>query len=201
MSITHTSGVQDLKTFGGWHSFRREVFHEKSQPPNDRLSHFTSILETKTALPDASLLRGFAPAISMMKSAEPRFGTYRRDRRRPTLNSPSIGRVLIEGIVSPIRVVVIHIIPNQPPQMLFVDRDDVVENLTAATSDPAFCDSVLPWRLNTRALRLQAGCLQECNHLIVEFRVVVQQDVAVWICSGKHFSQLLHDPIGSRMNW
>ena len=101
--------------------------------------------------------------------------------------------------MSPIRVVVIHIIPNQPPQMLFVDRDDVVENLTAATSDPAFCDSVLPWRLNTRALRLQAGCLQECNHLTAEFRVVVQQDVAVWIRSGKHFSQLLHYPIGSRM--
>jgi len=45
---------------------------------------------------------------------------------------------LIEGIVNPVVVVVVHVIANEPPQVLFVQRDDMVENLAAAASDPAF---------------------------------------------------------------
>jgi hypothetical protein len=33
---------------------------------------------------------------------------------------------------------------NQAPKMLLVQRDDVVEDLTAATADPSFRGSVLP---------------------------------------------------------
>src|SRR5262249_52418945 len=135
----------------------------------------------------------------MMKSPEPGFGLYRRNSRRPPLHSTSIGRVLIEGIVNPVGMVVVHVVAHQPSQMLFIQRDDVVENLTTATSYPTHCDSVLPRRLNTRALRLQAGCLQKRDHLSIEFRVAIQNNVTVQTTIAKCFPQLLHDPIGSRM--
>jgi hypothetical protein len=32
----------------------------------------------------------------------------------------------------------------------------------------------LPWRLHTCALRLQTRCLQEADHIGIEFRIVVQ---------------------------
>jgi hypothetical protein len=40
--------------------------------------------------------------------------------------------------VNPVVVMVVHVIVNDPPQVLFVERDDMVENLAAAASHPAF---------------------------------------------------------------
>jgi hypothetical protein len=82
----------------------------------------------------ARALRRLAPAISMMKAAESGAGDYCRSQRRLALHGPSIRRVLIEGIVNPVVVVVVHVIANEPPQVLFVQRDDMVENLAAAAS-------------------------------------------------------------------
>src|SRR5260370_12684453 len=86
---------------------------------------------------DASSLRSFAPAVSMMKAAEPGTGDHLRGRRRLAFHWPSVRCVLIEGIVNPVVVVVVHVIANEPPQMFFVQRDDMVEDLAAAASYPA----------------------------------------------------------------
>ena len=53
--------------------------------------------------------------------------------------------------MNPVVVVVVHVIANEPSEMLFVQRDDMVENLAAAASYPAFRGSVLPRCLYTRA--------------------------------------------------
>jgi len=42
-----------------------------------------------------------------------------------------------EGIVNPVVVVAVHVIANEPSQMLFVQRDDMVENLSAASFPPS----------------------------------------------------------------
>jgi hypothetical protein len=91
----------------------------------------------------------------MMKAAESRIRDHRPSQRRLAFHWPSVRRVLIERIVNPVVVIVVHIIANEPPQMRFVQRDDMVENLAAAASDPAFRSPVLPRRLNTRALRFE----------------------------------------------
>ena len=96
-------------------------------------------------------LRGFAPAISMMKATQPDTGDHSRGRRRLAFHGPSIRRVLIEGIVNPVVVIVVDVITNEPPEMLFVQRDDMIENLAAAASDPAFRKPILPGGLNTCA--------------------------------------------------
>ena len=135
----------------------------------------------------------------MMKAAEPGTGDHRRSGRGPGLHWPSIRRVLIEGIVNPVVVMVVHVIANEPSEMLFVQRDDMVENLSAAASYPAFRSAVLPRRLQTCALRLQASSLQKGNHIDIEFRVVIEDGITIRTSLGKRLTQLLYHPLGGRM--
>jgi hypothetical protein len=83
-------------------------------------------------------LRSFAPAIAMMKATEPGTGDHRRRPRSLAFHWPSFRRILIQGIVNPVVVIVADVIANEPPEMLFVECDDMIENLAAAASHPAF---------------------------------------------------------------
>jgi hypothetical protein len=40
----------------------------------------------------------------------------------------------MKGIVNSVGMMVVHVIANQPLQMLFVQRDDMVKRLSAATA-------------------------------------------------------------------
>ena len=91
----------------------------------------------------------------MMKASEPRIGDHDRGRRRLPLNCPMNRSVLLKRIVNPVFMVVGHVIADEPPQMAFIQCNDMIEKLAAAASDPAFRDPVLPGRLNTGALRRQ----------------------------------------------
>ena len=124
----------------------------------------------------------------MMKAAEPGTGDHRRSGRGSGLHWPSIRRVLIEGIVNPVVVMVVHVIANEPSEMLFVQRDDMVENFAAAASHPAFRSPVLPRCLNTRAFRSEARRLQEGNHIRIEFRVMVEDGITIRTSLGKRFT-------------
>ena len=61
----------------------------------------------------------------------------------------------------------------------FIQRDDVIEHLAAATSDPSFRGSVLPGRLHARSCGPQPGRLQESDHLGVEDRIAVQGHITI----------------------
>ena len=83
--------------------------------------------------------------------------------------------------------------------MAFIQRDDMVEDLLARTSDPAFGDSILPGSLYARPFRLQARGLQECDHFGVELRIVIQNDVTIRLLSGECLAKLLDYPISRWM--
>ena len=99
----------------------------------------------------------------------------------------------------PGRCVVVHVLENEPPQTLFVQRDDIVGNLSAAVSHPELRNRVLPWCLNTRALRSETRSLQKGNHIGIEFRTVVEDGITIHTSLWKHFPHLLHHPISRRM--
>src|SRR5437762_7897274 len=145
-------------------------------------------------------LCGFAPAIPMMQTAESRFRDHFRTRGRPTFNPSPLGCVFSKRVVNPIFVMVRHVIPNQPSQMLLVQRDDMIEQLAPAASHPAFRDPVLPGRLNTRALRLKPRRPQELDHSAVELGIVVQNGETIRTSLGKGLPQLLPDPLGIGMS-
>ena len=77
-------------------------------------------------------------------------------------------------------VVVVHVIADQPAEMLFVQRDDMVKDLASATSHPALRNAILPGRLDARPLGFQTRRRQKSDDLIVELRVSIQDDVTVW---------------------
>ena len=56
---------------------------------------------------------------------------------------PAIGRLFAETIVNSIFVIVVHVIADQAEEMWFVQRDQVVEDLSPATSHPSFRNSIL----------------------------------------------------------
>ena len=124
-------------------------------------------------------LRRLLPEVAVVQTTQAGTGSHGRAHCRPFLDRAPARRVLFQGIVNAVLVVVVHVTANQPPEMLFVRRDDMIENLAAGTSDPSFSDSILPWRLDTRPLGLQTGGFQERDDLRVELGVPVEERIAV----------------------
>jgi hypothetical protein len=82
--------------------------------------------------------------------------------------------------------------------MLLVQRDDMVEDLEGATSDPAFRNSILPGRLDACLLVLQTRRFQESDDIGV-IRVAAEDDVSIRGSFGKRFAQWLDNPLGGRV--
>ena len=137
---------------------------------------------------------------SDVAATQARSGNYRRVWRRPGLDRTPVRRVLFQGIVSSIFVMVAHVISDQSAEMLFVQRDGVFQNLSPATAHPSFRDSVLPRRLHARALHFQTGCFQECDDFGVKLRVPVEDDVSIRGGLGKSLPQLLDNPFRRRVS-
>ena len=116
----------------------------------------------------ADWLSRFTPPISMMESAQAGVGDYDRIRRRLRLHWAPTRRVLLQRIVSAILVVIAHVITNEPSQVLFVQRDHLVEDLAATTAHPAFRHPVLPRRPNARSFWFQTSRLQKSDDVGVK---------------------------------
>ena len=84
--------------------------------------------------------------------------------------------------------------------MSFVQRDHMVQDLSPATSNPAFRGSILPGRLDARPVRFQTCRLEKRDDRGVEFRIAVQDHVTVWASFRKSLAQLLDDPLRTRVS-
>ena len=87
----------------------------------------------------------------MMQAAKPGTGDHHRRRRRPFLDGTMIRCVLVESIMNSVLLEIGNILSEQTAQMALVQRDDMVEDLSASASDPTLGDSVLPGRLHARS--------------------------------------------------
>jgi len=95
-------------------------------------------------------LRCFAPGIAMMEATQACAGNHRRLRRWLLLDRPAIGCVLGEGVVNTVFLVVADVISHQSPEVLFVQRDHVIQQLAPATPNPPLCGAILPGCLDAR---------------------------------------------------
>ena len=84
--------------------------------------------------------------------------------------------------------------------MSFVQRDDMVQDLSPATSNPPFRSSILPRRLDAGPLRFQPRGLQKRGDRRIKFRIAVQNHVTVLASFRKALPQLLDDPLRTRMS-
>src|SRR5215510_9202311 len=107
-----------------------------------------------------------------------------------------MGRVFGQRVVNAILMVIAEVVADHTAKVFFIHRDDMVQDLAAAASNPSFSGSVLPWRLNARPSWLKSGGPQELKDIGIEHRISIQIDVAIRCRLRTGFSQLLHDPIG-----
>jgi hypothetical protein len=130
----------------------------------------------------------------MMQSAQARHRSYGCIRRRLWLDRSAGGRIFAEAIVNSIFVVVVHVLADQPTEMWFVQRDDVVENLSPATSHPPFRSSILPRHRYAGPVGLQSSHLQEHDHLLTERRISIEDGISIRTRFGEGLAQLLDRP-------
>ena len=62
------------------------------------------------------------------------------------LDWPLVGSVLVQRVMNSIFMIIRHVVTDYPAQVLFAQRDHVIENLAAATSYPPFRYAILPRR-------------------------------------------------------
>src|SRR5574340_263975 len=105
----------------------------------------------------------------MMETTKAWVGNHDCVRCRLLLDRSVIRRILVQRIVNAVLAMVVHVITNQPPEMLLVQGDHMIKDLAATASDPSLGGSILPRCLNARPFRFQTRRLQKCNHLSVEF--------------------------------
>ena len=86
----------------------------------------------------------------MMETTQARIRNHRRLGRRLLSDLAAIRRVFLQGVVNPVVVMIVHVITDQPAEMLFVQCDDMVQDLAATASDPSFGGSILPGCLDAR---------------------------------------------------
>ena len=77
------------------------------------------------------MLCRFAPSVAMVQASEPWHRYHTRPGRRPLLDWPQVGSVLVQLIVNAILVMVPDVVVDDPSEMLFIQRDDVIEDFAA----------------------------------------------------------------------
>jgi hypothetical protein len=109
------------------------------------------------------------------------------------------GRIFVEGIVDSIFVVVVHVIADQPTEMCFVQRDDVVEDLSPATSHPSFRSAILPRHLSARSFGLRSSGLQEGDHFLVTCQISIEDGISIRTRFGESLAAVVDHPLRCRV--
>jgi hypothetical protein len=94
----------------------------------------------------------------------------------------------------PVLVVVPHVFGHQPLQMPLVQYDHVIQQISPATSYPAFSGSVLPGTTKRRSHWPHSGISHERHHVIAKLGVAVEQQEPLGRGVRPRFPHLLHDP-------
>jgi hypothetical protein len=95
---------------------------------------------------------------SMMKSPQARRSDDPVVTGGPVLDCSPHGRVA-KSRVHALAVVILDVLEKEPPKVLLVDRDDVVDEFAPDRPDSAFRRPVLPRRAECRQTGDEVGCV------------------------------------------
>src|ERR1035441_7444332 len=107
--------------------------------------------------------------------------------------------LLLQTEMRPVVVVVADELGHQPLEMAFVENDDVIEQVSAATTYEALRDSVLPRTAEAGPFRLDAEAFHRVNDFAAEVRRPVEDEVFGLHVIRKRLPQLLGYPGTRRM--
>lgn len=106
--------------------------------------------------------------VTMMKTAEPRHGNDFAVRVGVVPCLPAGGCALCQSEVRPVVMIVSDVLLHESFQMALVEHDDMVEEIAAASANPAFGHAVLPGTANGSANRDDAQTLYGLQNLTME---------------------------------
>jgi hypothetical protein len=96
-------------------------------------------------------------------------------------------------------VVVANILSEPAFQVAFVNCNDVIQEITAATPYPTLCDSILPRTFERGADRIHPQGSNRCGDFQSILGITIKEDEPRSGSKWKCFSQLLDDPQACRM--
>ena len=134
----------------------------------------------------------------MMQSAKARQGDDAASRRG-LLRPSDCRRFFRQAKVRPVFVIIADVAIHKPSQMVFIEYDDVVEQITAARPNESLCNAVLPWTPVTRSFRFETETLDGIHYVAVEIGGAIKNQIPGCAIVGKGFSQLLRHPGASGM--
>src|ERR1700740_1175078 len=96
-------------------------------------------------------------------------------------------------------VVVANMLREQAFQVAFVNCDDVIQEITAATPSPTLCNSILPRTFERGADRTHRQRSNRCGDFQSILGITIKDDEPRSGSKWKCFSQLLDNPQACRM--
>src|ERR1017187_567233 len=132
----------------------------------------------------------------MMQTAESR---QRYNRAARALRNISLFRsLLLQAKVGSVGMIVADIFGHQPFEMPLVEHDDMIKQVSAATTHEALRHAVLPWTSEAGPFWLDAEALDGAGDLVTEVRRAVENQVLGLHVIRKRLPQLLAYP---RAGW
>jgi hypothetical protein len=83
--------------------------------------------------------------------------------------------------------------------MAFIQRNNVVQQVSPTASRPPLRDAILPWTSEGSSLGNDPCRFERCDHLKPKLRIAIKDQVLVSGFKGKRLAQLLDDPSARRM--
>ena len=83
--------------------------------------------------------------------------------------------------------------------MVFIEYDDMVEQITVARPNESFRNAVLPWTSETRSFRLETEALDCIHYVAVEIPARSKNQILGCAIVGEGLSQVLRHPSASGM--
>lgn len=113
--------------------------------------------------------------------------------------NPAVRCPLVKAEMRAVLMMVSNVLGEQSFQMAFIQRNNVVQQVSSAASHPTLRDAILPWTSEGSSLGNNPGGFHRCDHLEPELLIAIKDQVFVRGFQGERLAQLLNDPSARRM--
>jgi hypothetical protein len=146
------------------------------------------------------VLRGCGPRVPVVEATYSTMGVYGGGACRAQVHGTNHRCVLVDPEMRPIPLVVRQVLAEQPPKMLVVENDDLVEQIAPYGPHESFRHPVLPWALVARPRGLEPHRLDRGDRRCGEDRVPIEHQVsraAARVIEGEMRSETLSPSFSS----
>ena len=105
---------------------------------------------------------------------------------------------LVDTLMWPRAVEILHILVQNTPQMSLADDHDVVKAFAADASEQSLTDGIRPWCFERRSKYLDPAAHRDSREVLTILRVIIPDQVFGRLAEGCRLTQLLSNPLVTR---